>query len=103
MSSVHLADNVAMGDMKKWSFLNALPSGEDMVKMQHYFSVILGRILSVRLSWMLKYDMASAVNVEIEHQYSKEQRQKSEEVLAPVFGVCSDSFHAHGCMWCVCV
>ena len=99
VSSGHLADDVAMGDMKTWSFLNALPSGEDMVKMQYYFSVILGRILSVRLNWMLKYDMSSAANVEIEHQCSKEQPQKSEEVCNSFLEMC-----AHLCARvCLCI
>ena len=94
VSSEHLDDNVAMGDMKKWKFLDTLPSGEELTKMQHFYSIILARILCVRMKWMKEYNISAAVNWEIGHDYSKEQRQKSEEVVLPcisrlvsVFGV----------------
>ena len=80
VKSSHLADDVASGDMKSWTFLGALPSEADIQQMRGFYSILLGRILSVRMKWMTDYDLKSAVNWEIEHEYSKEQRQKSQEV-----------------------
>ena len=76
----NLPDNVACGDMKNWTFLETLPSSTDMTFMQNMFVVLVGRILSKRMTWMRAYKLDESVVHEVEHLYSQEMRQKSEEV-----------------------
>ena len=80
VSSKHLADDIAMGDMKNWTFLGSLPSEAEISQMREFFSILTGRLLCRRLKWMKEYKMSDAVNREIEHAYSFEMRQKSQEV-----------------------
>ena len=76
----NLRDNVASGDMSKWTFLETLPSSADMSFMQRMFVVLVGRILVKRIKWMREYNLEDSVVQEVEHAYSEEMRQKSEEV-----------------------
>ena len=69
-----------MGDMKNWTFLGALPSEAELSQMREFFSIHTGRLLCRRLKWMKDYKMSDAVNWDIEHAYSFEMRQKSQEV-----------------------
>jgi hypothetical protein len=71
---------VACGDMKNWTFLETLPSSTDMTFMQNMYVVLVGRILSKRMTWMRAYKLDESVVHEVEHLYSQEMRQKSEEV-----------------------
>ncbi len=96
----NLRDDLASGDMSKWTFLETLPSSADMSFMQQMFVVLVGRILVKRMKWMGEYKLEESVVKEVEHAYSEEMRQKSEEVRA------TREFSGHaeaqcGCLLCV--
>jgi site-specific recombinase XerC len=78
----NLRDDLASGDMSKWTFLETLPSPADMNFMRQMFVVLVGRILVKRMKWMGEYKLEESVVKEVEHAYSEEMRQKSEEVRA---------------------
>lgn len=88
----NLRGDVAAGDMASWSFLSTLPSQDDMDFMKYMFTVLVGRVLVKRITWMEDYKLKDCVTWEVEHKYSEEMRQKSEEVCTGHARTCDIMF-----------